>query len=225
VIARPLERAERLPPRLAAILVAGLLGVAWIVVYSTGGTANAFPHVFYLPVVVAAVHFKWRGGLVAAAAATLLCGPLMPLNVADGIAQPVGNWMTRGAFFVIVGVFVGAAVRELSESLVAGLADRFGQELEPDRGDVEDREVSMRVAAVLRERRFAIVFQPIYDLVTGGATAVEALTRFDDGGSHQPPDVWFAQAAHVGWVPTSNSPSRSRRCWTRPRCPSTWRCT
>lgn len=198
MIAQPLERAERFPPRLAALLVAVLLAAAWAVVYATGGTVNALPHVFYLPVVVAAVHFKLRGGLIAAVAATALCGPLMPLSVSAAVAQPVGNWMTRGAFFIAVGVFVGAAVREISESLVVRLADRFGQELEPQPVDLQDRDVSERVAAVMRQRQFGTVFQPIYDLATGRPTAVEALTRFDDGGSSQSPDVWFAQAAHVG---------------------------
>ncbi|MEX2628300.1 MAG: hypothetical protein WD341_00060, partial [Tistlia sp.] len=73
--------------------VAGLLAGCWLLVYGAGGTRTAFPHVFYIPIVLAALPFGVAGGLVAAAVATLLCGPLMPLDVAAGETQQLTNWL------------------------------------------------------------------------------------------------------------------------------------
>lgn len=54
-----------------------------------------------------------------------------------------------------------------------------------------------RVGAVISERRFTSVLQPIVDLRTGAPFAVEALTRFT-AQPLRPPDEWFAEAAEVG---------------------------
>lgn len=52
-----------------------------------------------------------------------------------------------------------------------------------------------RLKAVLAERAFHIVFQPIVDLETRRVVGYEALTRFSDG---VPPNVRFADAARLG---------------------------
>ena len=49
-----------------------------------------------------------------------------------------------------------------------------------------------RIAAVVADRAFHPVFQPIVDLRTGSVLGYEALTRFDDGTA---PDCMFAMAA------------------------------
>ena len=49
-----------------------------------------------------------------------------------------------------------------------------------------------RIAAVVADRAFHPVFQPIVDLKTGSVLGYEALTRFDDGTA---PDRMFAMAA------------------------------
>ena len=96
-----------------AALSAFLIAAAWLVTYAAGGTTTAAPHAFYLGVVVAAVYLGLPGGLTAGVAAGIACGPLMPLDVEQGIAQATGNWLTRLAFFVVVGLAVGVAVRRL----------------------------------------------------------------------------------------------------------------
>lgn len=53
------------------------------------------------------------------------------------------------------------------------------------------------VRAVLQERAFHPVYQPIYSLASGELIAVEALTRFT-GSVQQGPDVWFDQAWRCG---------------------------
>lgn len=52
-----------------------------------------------------------------------------------------------------------------------------------------------RIEAILSERSFTPVFQPVVDLATGGTVGFEALTRFQDGTR---PDRRFADASAVG---------------------------
>jgi EAL domain-containing protein (putative c-di-GMP-specific phosphodiesterase class I) len=54
-----------------------------------------------------------------------------------------------------------------------------------------------RLADVLDNGLLSSAYQPIVDLATGKATAVEALARFD-GRYDLRPDEWFADAARVG---------------------------
>ena len=184
--------------RLAAVvLVAGLLIVVWVVVFAAGGTRTALPHLFYLPVVAAVMPLGRRGGIAAGVAATVLCGPLMPLDVYAGLAQTPGNWLVRGLFFVIVGGLAGTAARAATAGFEQDLTLHLAAELartEPEGAGPAD-------VAVLREllddEQFTVVFQPIYDLDDGRLLAVEALSRFRDA-SVQSPATWFAQAAEVG---------------------------
>ena len=53
-----------------------------------------------------------------------------------------------------------------------------------------------RVAAALADPARRVVLQPIVDLGTGSAVAVEALTRFGD--ATQSPQAWYAEAAAAG---------------------------
>ncbi len=67
----------------------------------------------------------------------------------------------------------------------------------------ERRRRSRRRAALERFVRgdgLGIVLQPIVDLATGDAVAVEALARFDDGAS-EGPSVWFVEANEEGLGP------------------------
>lgn len=52
-----------------------------------------------------------------------------------------------------------------------------------------------RIRAIIEERAFSIVFQPIVDLASGAVLGYEALTRFANG---TPPDRVFADAAACG---------------------------
>lgn len=180
------------------VLVVALLAGAWVAVYVAGGTRTALPHLFYLPVVVAVVPFGRRGGITVGVVAMLLCGPAMPLDVAAGTPQGVGNWLVRGLFFVAVGAVAGTAVRAVTSGFERDLVRHFHQQLtvrSPADGVVRSVQ---QVREVLDLGQFNSVFQPIYDLDDGELLAVEALTRFHDTLPPQPPDVWFARAAQVG---------------------------
>jgi EAL domain-containing protein (putative c-di-GMP-specific phosphodiesterase class I) len=180
------------------LVVAALLAVAWAVVVAAGGTRTSLPHVFYVPIVVAALAAGVPGGVVVGVLAGLLCGPLLPLDVATGEGQAVGNWLTRGAFFVAVGALVGAGSQTLRRLHEDRLGARFRAELDltPPPAPPDDPALDAAVEAVLAERRFEPVYQPIHALDDGHLLAVEALTRFGRGTAA--PDHWFAAAARRG---------------------------
>ncbi|MEY2478245.1 MAG: hypothetical protein QOG87_3560 [Actinomycetota bacterium] len=55
---------------------------------------------------------------------------------------------------------------------------------------IDDRSGRRYVEAVVSQRAFSLVYQPILHLDTGTLSGVEALCRFHDG---RPPDLWFEQ--------------------------------
>ena len=133
--------------RLTAIglLAAAELGVWWLV-YATGGTTFVYLHAMYVPVTVAAVIFGGWGALVAGVVGGVLLGPLMPLNVALGTAQPVSAWLYRAGFLLLTGLAVSAfsaALRwrlQQNEVLRGRLADTYGRNLRLFAGLVAERD-------------------------------------------------------------------------------------
>ncbi|MEX1155874.1 MAG: hypothetical protein WED12_01805, partial [Chloroflexota bacterium] len=89
----------------AAIGVSGLL--ALVLVRLTGGSPNPLNHLGYLPIVLAAFLFGWRGGLVAAAYVAVLLGPLPTVaSLGGGLEQP-DAWSIRAVTFALVGGLTG----------------------------------------------------------------------------------------------------------------------
>jgi EAL domain-containing protein (putative c-di-GMP-specific phosphodiesterase class I)/GGDEF domain-containing protein len=93
----------------AAGLVLGLLIGTAVVVYVSGGTRFAYVHVSYIAIIAGAAFFSLPGGLATAALASLLMGPLMPLDVVAGTAQTTTNWLVRAGFFIAIGGLAGVA--------------------------------------------------------------------------------------------------------------------
>ncbi|MFP5342080.1 MAG: HD-GYP domain-containing protein [Candidatus Limnocylindria bacterium] len=89
----------------AAVGVGGLL--ALMLVRLTGGSPNPLNHVGYLPIVLAAYLFGWRGGLVAAGYLALLLGPLPTLAGFAGGLEQADAWAIRAVAFVVVGGLTG----------------------------------------------------------------------------------------------------------------------
>lgn len=88
------------------LAVAVMLAAATYVVYSTGGTAYAYPYLILIPVLFAAAWFGLAGGLTAA----LLAGALMaamPLDVERGVSQPLFNWVLRVGLYLVIGGVAG----------------------------------------------------------------------------------------------------------------------
>jgi EAL domain-containing protein (putative c-di-GMP-specific phosphodiesterase class I)/GGDEF domain-containing protein len=76
------------------------------VVYVSGGTKGALPHLMYVPIILAALFFGIWGAVGAAIAGALVLGPFMPENTVLGIMQNHAGWMVRGGFFVLMGVLI-----------------------------------------------------------------------------------------------------------------------
>jgi diguanylate cyclase len=143
--------------------VFGGLLLAWVLAYAGGGSRSALPHLFYVPIVLAAVRFSWMGAAGSALVAGLLAGPLLPADVATGAAQPLGAWLLRLLMFVGIGLFVASLARGRSESI---------------RTAFHDAVTSGRLLKALRRREIRVFYQPILDMDTGQVVAVEALARW-----------------------------------------------
>ena len=93
-----------------------VLATAWLV-YATGGVQFAFLHLMYVPVVLSALAFGVRGGVLAGIVGGLLLGPLMPLDTSTGVMQQPLNWIYRLAAFALIGALVGAGAQLLRRQL------------------------------------------------------------------------------------------------------------
>lgn len=137
---------SRTTTRLAVLLLAALLLVAiWWLVWNTGGTRGPYLHAAYLPILLTAVALGLLPAVGAAVVGTILLGPLMPLDVEEGLPQATSAWLFRGVFFVAIGGFVGYAC-----GLLQARAERNDQ-LRQDLASTYSR--NLRVFAGLVERR------------------------------------------------------------------------
>lgn len=93
-------------------IVIGFLSATWVT-YIGGGSKSVFPHFFYVPILLAAIFYGVKGGVVTALLAGVVCGPFMPLDVEAGIAQPPDHWLIRLGAFVAVGALNGVFVQTL----------------------------------------------------------------------------------------------------------------
>ncbi|GEN80306.1 EAL domain-containing protein [Actinotalea fermentans] len=181
-----------------ALCVGILIAAAWLATYASGGSQRAFPHLFYIPIIGAAMLFGFRGGIPAALVSAIAVGPLMPLNTATGEAQQPNGWLLRAVMFCIV---AGAATlameireRVSEQQLTTEIRDRVTRSYGADE---TDDAVLPALERVLAEGLFHVVYQPAYSLADGRLVAVEALTRFD-AEPRRTPDVWFRAAAIAG---------------------------
>lgn len=153
----------RLRSGLTLVVVVLLLALAWVLTYSSGGTKGVLPHLFYVPIVLAATRFGSVGAVVGGVAAGLAAGPLMPLDVVQGIAQAPQNWAIRLGFFVAIGLTVAL----LSTSSISALSDM-----------VTTRRNASELQRALDAGEFYLDYQPLFELSTGRFVGVEALVRW-----------------------------------------------
>ena len=92
---------------LEASLILALMLVCWLVVYATGGIKFVFSHLMYIPIILAAFRFHFKGGVAAGIVAGILLGPFMPILVSTGEMQELHNWLIRLAIFCAIGGLVG----------------------------------------------------------------------------------------------------------------------
>lgn len=100
----------------ASVLLVTMVGI-YFFVYTTGGIRYVFSHSMYLPIIVAAIVFGTRGGLVAAVLGGLILGPLMPIDTTTGEMQQTINWLYRLGFFLLVAYIVGFSSQQAARHL------------------------------------------------------------------------------------------------------------
>lgn len=163
---------------MAAVVV--LLLAAWGCCYAGGGSHTAWPHAFYLPVILAAVRFSWRGAALAAVAAGVLAGPFLPADTSLGNVQPTPGWLMRLVAFTVIGLFVAALMRHRTAPASAALQDSL---------------LSARLVRAVQQGHIEVYYQPIYDVSQGQVSGVEALARWHDPRRGQLSPADFIPAA------------------------------
>ncbi|MFP4513165.1 MAG: putative bifunctional diguanylate cyclase/phosphodiesterase [Acidimicrobiales bacterium] len=177
---------------LALTVLVVLFALSYATGYLFGGAAKVAPHWFYLPVLFAGVRFGLWGVVVAAPAAGLLAGPLLPADVASGTRQPASDWLSRGVAFVLVGAFVSILV---NRGMTTVQDERRAKHIE--------REVRRAVS----NGELVLHYQPIVAIGSGEVVAAEALIRWQHPtrGFLLPAD-FLEDVEHVsslaGWVLT-----------------------
>ncbi len=97
----------------SGLVVALLLVVLYSATWLAGGVSHLAASWFCLPIILAGGYLGYRGGIVAGVAASLLAGPLMPLDVAMQSSQPPSLWLARSVVFVIIGAVSAAAAARI----------------------------------------------------------------------------------------------------------------
>ncbi|GEM_PF-1657451 len=97
---------ERLHWGMGLLIIAILLIMSTAIVYITGGTYLAFPHVFYVPIILANFLMGPTPGIITAIASGILIG-FIPLNVSKGLPQEPLMILSRTVFFVLVSSVAG----------------------------------------------------------------------------------------------------------------------
>lgn len=126
------------PWPLALVLVAAGLALAWAPSY-VAGAGRIPPHLFYVPILLAAARFGLAGAVLTALVSGLVAGPLLPLDVPADTAQPVSDWGSRTLFFLGIGSFMALLITRLQASLA--------QEL---RLALEERDLAVRKAGLVQ---------------------------------------------------------------------------
>jgi HD domain-containing protein len=96
--------------------IAAGIGAAYALTVAAGGTSSGLPHLFYLPVFVAAFVYGWSGGVFAGLVAGLVCGLLISVDT-DGTPQNTSTWLVRLVAYVLAGGIVGVVSSSLRARL------------------------------------------------------------------------------------------------------------
>lgn len=101
---------------LAKILVMIILifGTSFFV-YLTGGTKKVFVHLMYIPIILSSLFWGTYAGLAAGVICGMVAGPLMPLDVSQGIMQDPINWISRLLMFSFIGFFTGSMIDRINK--------------------------------------------------------------------------------------------------------------
>lgn len=77
------------------------------IVYITDGAKNGYLQLIIIPIIMSAHFWGVSGGVSVAVISGILAGPLMPLNVSEGVTQSYDNWVIRLLILIFVGFVTG----------------------------------------------------------------------------------------------------------------------
>jgi hypothetical protein len=100
------------PHSLNVAAIALLVVMAFAAVRLAGGSPTSLNHLGYVPILLAAYLYNWRGGLVASMVVAFVLGPAANIMSLGGTVEGVEAWLTRGIFFVGIGGLVGALFQQ-----------------------------------------------------------------------------------------------------------------
>ena len=160
-----------------------LIGITVLVIV-TGGAPNTWMHVYYIPVLYAAVEYGFRGATAAGAVAGLMAGLLVP--VSSGGPQQLSSWGVRLALFIVVGLATAWFAREQPRPFDVMLRDLW---------------LAQSLRSAVRHGGISVHFQPLVALHDGEVIGAEALCRWDGAGpSMRSPAAFIPAAERSGTI-------------------------
>lgn len=164
---RTLLTAATLRPAASWTVVVVLLAAQWLVNALLAGAGVIVPHGYYVPVLFVAGRFGHVAAFAVAVVAGVLAGPLTYQELATATPQSLAEWVTRTAYFVVIGQGVAWLARHARPSLQAAAALA-----------VAEREL----LTGMHRGELRVAYQPLVDLPTGRWHGFEALVRWERAG-------------------------------------------
>jgi hypothetical protein len=79
----------------------------------------------YIPIILAAFFFAMKGAVAAALLGGLALGPLMPVNVQEGVMQEPNGWILRIILFTGIGLFFAFLMKRVRDFKKAEIENSF----------------------------------------------------------------------------------------------------
>ncbi len=175
------DSAKRGPELGFAVLVAIGIGTTFAAIQASGGSPSPFDQLIYLPILLAAYRWGWRGALTSALVAGFLLGPMLWLIGLDNGLEPPSTWGIRATAFAGVGALTGLLfdrVRRAVATERASAADIIRRDAESHRlaGRAEraDDRLSFQ-ASLLEEVQSAVIATDLDNRITYWNRAADAI--------------------------------------------------
>lgn len=89
------------------IVIIFLSAIINYTVFRTGGSKGSWTQLNFIPIILAAYYWKVKAGVLVAFILALIAGPLMPLDVSQGIMQTPANWIISMLIYTGIGFLSG----------------------------------------------------------------------------------------------------------------------